>query len=103
MKNIFAILLCIAMMLSLVACAESQDNGQTVNNNQNNAQIENNSNNIETTPDEPTAEEWDAIDKYRVIMNALMEVSGSSIPILALKAIKKAWAIWMRWLFATIN
>lgn len=72
MKKLFTILLCIVMMLSMVACGGNQDNNEdptaTQSNNQNN-----NTGSGETTTAEPTAEEWEAIDKYRAIMKALNE------------------------------
>ena len=66
MKKLFAILLCIAMMLSMVACGGNQDNNESQNTTQNNW-VEND----ETTIAQPTAEEWAAIDQYRDIMQKL--------------------------------
>lgn len=71
MKKLFAILLCIVMMLAMVACGSNEDNNETPNTTQNSDQNNNNTGNGETTIVQPTAEEWEAIDKYRVIMKAL--------------------------------
>ncbi len=78
MKKLLAVLLCIVMMLSLVACGGDEDRDETPDNVGNNAQIgENNNENTEesteetTLPAEPTAEDWEAIDQYRLLLKEL--------------------------------
>jgi len=66
MKKLFAILLCIAMMLSMVACGGNQDNSETPNNDQGNAGVSN-----EKPTGEPTEEEQRAIGNYVAALEAL--------------------------------
>lgn len=66
MKKLFAILLCIAMMLSMVACGGNQDNNETPNNDQGNAGVSN-----EKPTGEPTEEEQRAIGNYVAALEAL--------------------------------
>lgn len=72
MKKLLAILLCIVMMLSMVACGGNQDNNETPNTTQNSNQ-NNSTGNGETTIVQPTAEEWEAMDKYNAILKALKD------------------------------
>lgn len=79
MKKLLAVLLCIAMMLSLAACGGDEGKDETPDMGENNVQIgdTNNENNEtdptqETTlPAQPTAEDWEAIDRYRYLLEKL--------------------------------
>ena len=66
MKKLFAILLCIVMMLSMVACGGNQGNTENPNNNQGNAGVSN-----EQPKGEPTEEEQRAIGNYVAALDAL--------------------------------
>lgn len=66
MKKLLAILLCIVMMLSMVACGGNQDNNETPNNDQGNAGVSN-----EKPTGEPSDEEKNAIGLYSEAVDAL--------------------------------
>ncbi len=66
MKRVLAILLCIVIMLSMVACGGNQGNTENPNNNQGNAGVSN-----EQPKGEPTDEEKNAIGCYSEAVDAL--------------------------------
>lgn len=66
MKKVLAILLCIVMMLSMVACGGNEDNNENPNNNQGNAGVSN-----DQPKGEPTEEEQRAIGNYVAALEAL--------------------------------
>ena len=83
MKKLLAVLLCIVMMLSLVACGGDEDRDETPDNVGNNAQIgDNNNENTEesteetTLPAEPTQEEREQLEEYVVTVGKLNEASS---------------------------
>lgn len=80
MKKLFALILCIATLLSMAACGADREDRDERDDRENPKTTESSKNNdpdnLETEKvsyEEPTAEDWEAIDKYRVIMRALKE------------------------------
>lgn len=74
MKKIIAFLLCLVMMLA-AACGEGdRDEDKKTSGKKDSENItttEGVEDNTESAEDQPTAEEWEAIDKFRVLMNGL--------------------------------
>lgn len=78
MKKLFAILLCIAMMVSMVACGENSGNENTGENETLRAGDTSSAGETLSTPSgEPTAEEMEAIDQYRQIIRAIQQYEST--------------------------